>query len=236
MGSPRMSSDVALTPERSTGTTSGKRSRGRQRLLGPGLGRHGGVERPRSGEPRRSEEDDPDQPRQAHGSGVVEHHHDRNEAHSHERQLHPVAQRLRVEEGQGLCGQEQQALEGPVLHLALEAVGQAQGGRQEEGQPEEAGRVEPKCLGVGADGEAEEEKRRGPEDEDGGQLHASAPLQQHLLAQGRGELSHCPAPCGSATVASPPSRVRSAARPSQDTRPASSTSAWSQSAAPRSRR
>ena len=53
---------------------------------------------------------------------------------------------------------------------------------------------------VGADGEAEQQERRGAEDEDGDELRARPPLQQQVLAQGREEDAHGAAPPRSASA------------------------------------
>ena len=120
------------------------------------------------------------------------------------------------------------------FHLSFEALGQGKCGSEEERQPEEAAGMLPQRDRVGADGEAEEKKRRRSEREDAHDLDATSPLEEEVLAKGDEEISQ--APSANPAPSAPAGSGMSAVAPANTRRPASRTKPRSQSARPRSRR
>src|SRR4029453_8959909 len=121
---------------------------------------------------------------------VVEYHHHGDQSRTQESQGRGVREGLRVVEGPRGGGQEQQARGRVLLGRGVEALGQRERRREQQAQPQEAGRVLAKRGRHRAHGEAEEQQRGGAERIDRQRLRAGAPLQQQVLVESRQQLAH----------------------------------------------
>src|SRR6266498_2583755 len=133
-------------------------------LLRADLRGHRRVEGSRRRETGGAEGDDEEELQQLHRAGVVEDDHDREERAAEEDELEPVRQRLAVVDDARADREEDQPLQGAVLHLGVEALREGEGGAEEKAEPHEAGGELPEHLRVRPHREAEEEQRRGAED------------------------------------------------------------------------